>query len=56
MTRLDAAPLRKRSAVRGEAVVDVKAGDDVMGLVEGWVLERFVSLAVKGKNGKSKGK
>ncbi|MEW6093509.1 MAG: DNA gyrase subunit A [Chloroflexota bacterium] len=43
MTRLDSAPLRKRSAVRGEAVVDVKAGDAVLGLVEGWVLERYVS-------------
>ena len=42
MTRLDAAPLRKRSAVRGETVVDVKAGDGVVGLVESWVLERFV--------------
>jgi len=31
MTRLDAAPLRKRSAVRGEAVVDVRAGDGVAG-------------------------
>ena len=42
MTRLDAAPLRKRSAVRGEVVVDVRAGDGVLGVVEGWVLERFV--------------
>jgi DNA gyrase subunit A len=42
MTRLDAAPLRKRSAVRGESVVEVKAGDAVLGLVEGWVLERYV--------------
>jgi DNA gyrase subunit A len=42
MTRLDAAPLRKRSAVRGESVVEVKAGDAVLGLVEGWAVERFV--------------
>ena len=56
MTRLDAASLRKRSTVRGEAVVDVKAGDGVVGLSEGWLLERFVNLAVKGKNGKAKGK
>ncbi len=47
MTRLDAAPLRKRSAVRGELVVDVKAGDAVLGLTEGWAVERFV---VVGKN------
>ncbi len=42
MTRLDAAPLRKRSAVRGDAVVEVKPGDAVLGITEGWVLERFV--------------
>lgn len=43
MTRLDAAPLRKRSAVRGETVVDVKAGDAVTGLCEGWWVERFLN-------------
>jgi DNA gyrase/topoisomerase IV subunit A len=42
MTRLDAAPLRKRSAVRGEAVVEVKADDAVLGITESWALERFV--------------
>jgi DNA gyrase subunit A len=41
-TRLDEAPLRKRSAVRGEPVVDVKPGDAVIGLTEPWVLERYV--------------
>lgn len=41
MTRLDAAPLRKRAAVRGDAVVDVKAGDAVLSVTEGWVLERY---------------
>jgi DNA gyrase subunit A len=44
MSRLDAAPLRKRSAVRGEAVAEVKPGDIVEGLVEGWALERFVAV------------
>ena len=43
MTRLDAAPLRKRPAVRGETVVDVKAGDAVTSLCEGWWVERFLS-------------
>jgi len=51
MTRLDAAPLRKRTAMRGERVVEVKAGDAVLGLSEGWELERFVKKA-EGKNGK----
>jgi DNA gyrase subunit A len=48
MTRLDAAPLRKRSAVRGEVVVEVKAGDAVLGVTEEWALERYVEV---GKNG-----
>jgi DNA gyrase subunit A len=42
MARLDEAPLRKRSAVRGETVVEVKPGDSVLGLTEGWALERYV--------------
>jgi DNA gyrase subunit A len=49
MTRLDAAPLRKRSAVRGEAVVEVKAGDAVLGVTEGWAVERYVISSPKGK-------
>jgi len=52
-TRLDAAPLRKRAAVRGEAVVEVKPGDAVTSVTEGWVLERFV---VVGKEETSKRK
>lgn len=52
MTRLDAAPLRKRSAMRGESVVELKPGDAVTALTETWALERFV---MPGKNeGKSK--
>jgi hypothetical protein len=47
MARLDAAPLRKRSAVRGEIVVDVKAGDALLGLTEGWTVERFVVVRKK---------
>ncbi len=42
MVRLDAAPVRKRSATRGQAVVDLKPGDSILGLTQGWVLERFV--------------
>ena len=40
-TRLDAAPTRKRAAVRGDMVVDVKAGDSVLAVVTGWEVERF---------------
>ncbi|MBE3066200.1 MAG: DNA gyrase subunit A, partial [Chloroflexi bacterium] len=42
MARLDDAPLRKRSALRGETVVEIKAGDALLGLTEGWSVERFV--------------
>jgi hypothetical protein len=47
MARLDDAPLRKRSAVRGETVVEVKAGDTLLGLTENWAVERFVVVAKK---------
>jgi DNA gyrase subunit A len=43
-TRLDAAPVRKRSAVRGDSVVDVKAGDAVLSVMMGWEVENFVAV------------
>ncbi len=43
MTRLDAAPLRKRAAVRGGAVVEVRPGDAVLCLTEGWSIDRFIT-------------
>ncbi len=43
-TRLDAAPVRKRAAVRGDSVVDVKAGDAVLEVVMGWEVENYVKL------------
>jgi len=56
MARLDEAPLRKRSAVRGEAVVEVKAGDALLGLTEGWAVERFVVLGKKEEKKKTAAK
>ena len=47
MARLDAAPLRKRSAVRGDVMVEVKPGDAVLGVTEEWALERFVVAGKK---------
>jgi DNA gyrase subunit A len=41
-SRLDEASLRKRSAARGDAVVEVKPGDSVIGLTSGWVFSRYV--------------
>ena len=48
MTRMDAAPLRKRSAQRGEVVVDVKVGDAVLGITEAWLLEKYVKSSQQG--------
>jgi DNA gyrase/topoisomerase IV subunit A len=50
--RLDEAPLRKRSASRGGQVVDVKPGDAVVGLTEGWAVERYVTLLKNNENGR----
>ena len=41
--RLDEAGLKKRAAVRGDTVVEVKPGDEVTGLTEPWAVERFVA-------------
>lgn len=46
-TRLDAAPVRKRAAVRGESAVEVKAGDAVTAVVTGWEVENFVAKVDK---------
>ena len=51
-----AASLRKRSAVRGEAVVEVKAGDALLGLTEGWAVERFVVVGKKEEKKKTAAK
>ncbi len=56
MTRLDGAPLRKRSAVRGEAVVEVKSGDAVLSITEGWAIERYAISSLKGKKVEKKSK
>jgi hypothetical protein len=43
--RLDEAGLKKRAAVRGDIVVEVKPGDEVTGLTEPWTVDRFVVSA-----------
>jgi hypothetical protein len=45
--RLDEAQLRKRSATRGDTVVDVKPGDSVTGVTEPWSVERYLTLVKK---------
>jgi hypothetical protein len=39
--------------VRGDVVVEVKAGDALLGLTEGWLVERFVAVGKK-ENGKGR--
>jgi hypothetical protein len=52
-TRLDAAPVRRRSAVRGDTVVDVKAGDAVLSVVMGWEMENFIAVSEKKEDKKA---
>lgn len=44
-SRLDEAGLKKRAAMRGDAVVEVKPGDAVIGLTDGWMVEKYVAMA-----------
>jgi DNA gyrase/topoisomerase IV subunit A len=54
-TRLDEAGLRKRAATKGDAVVEVKPGEEVVSVNVGWIVERFVMMFPNGerKNGKT---
>ena len=42
-TRLDAVALRKRAATKGDHVVEVKPGEEVISVNVGWTVERFVA-------------
>jgi DNA gyrase subunit A len=43
--RLDEAGIRKRAATKGDAIVDVKAGEEVVSVNVAWTVEKFVTLA-----------
>jgi DNA gyrase subunit A len=47
--RLDEAGLKKRATLRGDRVVEVKPGDEVIELTEAWAVERFVAASNGGK-------
>jgi DNA gyrase subunit A len=65
-TRLDAVALRKRAATKGDVVVEVKPGEEVVSVNVGWTVERFVeeqkekltkaSAKTSSANGKENGK
>ena len=42
-TRLDEVAVRKRAATKGDAVVDVKPGEEVVSVNVGWTVEKFVA-------------
>ena len=41
-TRLDAAAIRKRAATKGDAVVEVKPGEEVVSVNVGWMVDKYV--------------
>jgi hypothetical protein len=47
MTRLDEAGIKKRAATRGDVVVEVKPGDAVLGVTDGWMVEQYLTTDLK---------
>jgi DNA gyrase subunit A len=43
-TRLDAVAVRKRASTRGDVVVEVKPGEEVVSVNVGWTVEKFVEV------------
>jgi DNA gyrase subunit A len=52
--RLDAAAIRKRTATKGDVVVEVKPGEEVTSLSAGWTVEKFVKAVKEEKPAKKK--
>ena len=55
-TRLDEAGIRKRAATKGDVIVDVKPGEEVVSVNVNWTVDKFVALSQNGSgraNGKS---
>jgi DNA gyrase subunit A len=44
-TRLDAAGIRKRAATKGDVVVEVKPGEEVVSVNGGWMVDKFVKTS-----------
>jgi DNA gyrase subunit A len=45
--RLDEAGIRKRAATKGDAIVEVKPGEEVVSVNVAWTVEKFVALAAQ---------
>jgi len=54
-TRLDAVALRKRAATKGDHVVEVKPGEEVVSVNVGWTVEKFVAGEKKEPSRKTQG-
>jgi hypothetical protein len=50
-TRLDAAGVRKRASTKGDTIVEVKPGEEVLSINVGWTVEKFQV----GSNGRANG-
>jgi DNA gyrase subunit A len=50
--RLDAAGIRKRAATKGDALVEVKAGEAVTSVIVAWTVDRFVKTVKEEKKEK----
>jgi hypothetical protein len=46
-TRLDEASIRKRAATKGDVLVEVKPGEEVVSVNVGWTVEKFVELSAQ---------
>jgi len=43
-SRLDAAVVRKRAALSGDSIVEIKPGDQVLGIAAPWLLENYLEI------------
>ena len=50
-TRLDAAGTRKRAATKGDVIVEVKPGEEVVSVNIGWTVDKFVAVSNARANG-----
>ncbi len=55
-TRLDAVAMRKRAATKGDLIVEVKPGEEVISVNVGWTVEKYVTAESGKKNGSVKKK
>ncbi|PIV28193.1 MAG: hypothetical protein COS37_01390, partial [Anaerolineae bacterium CG03_land_8_20_14_0_80_58_20] len=55
-TRLDAATVRRRAATRGDAIVEMKKDEAILGLSVAWTVERYVKVGKAVEEKEERGK